>query len=545
MTSQLPSRRILMAFVVFLHVSSSMATTVPADLCLRTRRCDTRTLFVSSLFLRPNDSSKCGITSQSTEDAIRNRINTVRFSNIPQRRATDNLFIFSVRGGDDATIQGDYATHIDSSDTISSSKARGVSLSLFLTYLSVMCSKCALPTTLSILILPNSGLIHSNTGLTRQGMMSRLLALSTVAIAMGKLLLGPIIDALGGVLSLQIALSTLLICLGCIGFGPTTCPTLTTFACYWIVVDFAFSSCWAACVKTIRDTLPEMNWVKEVGRLAMAARIGNALGFAFFASLLQWTITGASAPSTAGVGSIEEEWRWVYRAAALIQLLPLLMLTHYGNGITNNAMSTYKREESVTTSRLDQSLTILRYQSLKPEFWLHLISRSLIMVLVSFLLFIPSFMAQCYGMTSSSSAQVGSLFALGCLLSVSTLSEKSFPSVGMITNETGPRESRLIQVNYRRKAYSMLAFLATSTMCLLIQTIFLRGTISLTPLIGSLLMFLFGFSLGKIKYSKKHLLLQFRLELMNHFIIVSNTILSSSNNLCIKKWWYSGFCNNC
>ena len=477
-----PSRRLMFAFAVLMHASSSIARTVP-DLCLRRRRSNTRTLFVSSLISRQNDSSRpdrIGITSQSTEDTIRNRIYTVRFSNIYQRRATDSLVIYSVRGGDDAA-------HIDSRDTINSTKARGVSLSLFLTYLSVICAKCALPTTLSILTLPNSGLLHSNTVLTRQGMISRLLALSTVAIALGKLLLGPIIDNLGGVLSLQIALSTLLLCLGCIGFGPTTCPTLTSFACYWIVVDFAFSSCWAACVKTIRDTLPETNWVKEVGRLAMAARIGNALGFAFFASLLQWTITGVSAPSI-------EEWRWVYRAAALIQIIPLTMLTHYGSGVTNKGM-TYKREASVTASRLDQSLSILRYQARKPEFWLHLISRSLIMVLVSFLLFIPSFMTQCYDMTSSSSARVGSLFAMGCLLSVSTLSEKTFPSVGKITN--GPRESRLIQVHYRRKAYSMLAFLATSTLCLLIQTIFLRGTISLTPLIGSLLIFLFGFSLGK------------------------------------------------
>ena len=209
----------------------------------------------------------------------------------------------------------------------------------------------------------------------------------------------------------------------------------------------------------------------------MAARIGNALGFAFFASLLQWTITGVAAPSTAA-GSIEQ-WRWVYRAAALIQLIPLMMLTHYGNGITKKAMSTYKREDSVTTSRLNQSLSILRYQALKPEFWLHLISRSIIMVLVSFLLFIPSVMAQCYGMTSSSSARVGSLFALGCLLSVSTLSEKSFPSAGMIT--TVPRGSRMI------------------------QAIFLQGTISLTPLIGSLLMFLFGFSIGKTSFQQAFL----------------------------------------
>jgi hypothetical protein len=36
-------------------------------------------------------------------------------------------------------------------------------------------------------------------------------------------------------------------------------------------------------------------------------------------------------------------------------------------------------------------------------------------------------------------------------------------------------------------------------MCLMFQTAFLRGVIHLTPLLGSLLMFLFGFSLGKAR----------------------------------------------
>jgi hypothetical protein len=122
-------------------------------------------------------------------------------------------------------------------------EARGISPSLFLTYLAVMAAKCALPSTLSMLASPDSGLAHRDAILSRQDVISRLLALSTMSIAAGKLLLGPLIDAIGGVLSLQIALSTLFICLGSIGFWAGTCPTLTTFAVYGIVVDSAFSSC--------------------------------------------------------------------------------------------------------------------------------------------------------------------------------------------------------------------------------------------------------------------------------------------------------------
>ncbi|KAL3766112.1 hypothetical protein ACHAW5_001357 [Stephanodiscus triporus] len=411
----------------------------------------------------------------------------MRFSNKSHQTKTEGMLFSSVRRG------GDNAADAIEAENCNNSNARGISFSLFLTYLTVMGAKCALPSTLSMLTSPISGLAHHNAVLSRQDVISRLLALSTVSIATGKLLLGPLIDTFGGVLSLQIALSTLFICLGCIGFGTATCPTLTAFAIYWIVVDFAFSSCWAACVKTIRDCLSEKNWAREIGRLAMAARTGNAIGFAFFASLLQWKFTGVAAQST---GPMNTSWRRVFRAAGLIQLIPLLMLTYFGgkgDKKSQKMTNSYKQDESKTTSSsLNQSLTILRYQSRRPEFWLHLISRSLIMVLVSFLLFIPSFMTQCYGMSSASSARVGSLFALGCLLAVSTLAERTYPSVAAISSA-----GRTPSINlHRRKAYFMLAFLATAAICLLIQTAFLRDIIHLTPLLGSLLMFLFGFSLG-------------------------------------------------
>jgi len=332
----------------------------------------------------------------------------VRFSNKPHHKATDGVFCISGHADD---ARGDDAGEETKNDN--NFKARGISISLFLTYLTVMGAKCALPSTLSMLTSPNSGLAHHNAMLSRQDVISRLLALSTVSIAAGKLL--------------------------------------------------------------------------------------NALGFALFASLLQLKFTGVALQST---GPVNTAWRRVFRVAGLIQLIPLLMLTYFGgkgdSGFGEKTKNTNKQDRSTTPSAPNQSLIILRTQSRRPEFWLHLISRSLIMVLVSFLLFIPSYMAQCYGMSSASSARVGSLFALGCLVAVSTLAERSYPSV-----TTMSRAGKIPSINlHRQKAYFMLAFLATAAMCLMIQIAFLRDVIHLTPLLGSLLMFLFGFSLGKTHHRK-------------------------------------------
>lgn len=403
----------------------------------------------------------------------------------PTQRPIELIMLSSIHGGGHAASK-----YEREDDKNSKSTNWGISLSLFLTYLTVMGAKCALPSTLSMLVASNSGLDHNNMLLSRQDVISRLIALSTISIAAGKFLLGPVIDTLGGVQSLRIALSTICICLSFIGFGSRTCPTLVSFAVYWIIVDFAFSSCWAASIKTIRDHLSEEKWATEIGRLAIAARTGNALSFAFFAVLLQWA--SARVPSTQTLGTLNASWRWVFRFAGAIQLIPLFLLSYFSKGFLGksdgNAYNN-KQNKDIQKSTLKQSLEILCYQARTPEFWLHLISRSLIMVLVSFLLFIPSFMAECYDMSHASSTRVGSIFSLGCLLSVSTLAEKTYP-IGSITQKSQSSFS------FRRKAYSMLGFLSVASLCSIVQIAFLQDFLPLTPILGSVLMFLFGFSLG-------------------------------------------------
>lgn len=373
----------------------------------------------------------------------------------------------------------------------------GISLSLFITYLTVMAAKCALPSTLSIITSTNSDLLHNSAKLSRDDIISRLLALSTLSIAAGKIFLGPVIDSLGGIFSLQIALSTLFLCLGSIG-GAQTCPTLSSLAVYWIIVDFGFSSCWAACVKTIREYTEEKRWSKEIGRLAMAARIGNAISFACFSWLLQWSSTR----TRTGLGStLNTSWRWVYRASSAIQLIPLAMLTYFGrrsrSNIATRQLERYKNIENPTTRSSLLSLKILRREAGKAEFWLHLLSRTITMVLVSFLLFIPTFMSQCYEMSSASAARVGSMFALGCLLSVSTLAAKTYPStnISRTQSHSNRKQSLMIPV-YKQKAIFMAIFLALSTGCLTLHMLFLKNIINLSSELGSMIMLVWGFSLA-------------------------------------------------
>ena len=123
------------------------------------------------------------------------------------------------------------------------------------------------------------------------------------------------------------------------------------------------------------------------------------------------------------------------------------------------------------------------------------------MVLVSFLLFIPTFMTQCYEISTAQAARVGSMFALGCLASVSSLAAKTYPSSD---SAQAMQSKSFLQSNnnqsltpvYKRKAYFMAMFLSLSTACLTAQMLFLKNVINLSSTMGSMLMFLWGFSLA-------------------------------------------------
>eukprot|EP00980_Cylindrotheca_fusiformis_P027917 scaffold22568_cov125-Cylindrotheca_fusiformis.AAC.14 len=370
--------------------------------------------------------------------------------------------LFGIRGGgSENSLQACSITDQDSPEE--RWRRRGMTAALSSTYFTVMGAKCALPAVLSLLTSVDGGLSFTTTGSTPQSSMARLLGLSTLAVALGKLLLGPVIDALGGIVALQLAVAALTALITTV----SVTQRFSIFAFCWIFVDFIFSSCWASCINAIHQSFPEEEWGRQIGMLAAGARTGNACAFALFASILY-----------ALEDKMKQPWRVVFGVSAVLQVLPMSLLAYFGRKTLQKKQSSQNEEllpEQSSTS-LKQSLTTLRREAGKVEFWLHLISRSCLMVFASFLLFVPTLMTQVYKVSSGFAAQTGSIYALGCLLSV-TLGSQVYSKL--------PK---------RKQALAICVLMGSATMTSLAQLSHVSGFFPLSPFASAVSFFLWGFS---------------------------------------------------
>lgn len=313
----------------------------------------------------------------------------------------------------------------------------------------------------ALILSPESGLNFST---SPQQQMSTLLFLSTLAIALGKLTLGPVIDKFGGIMSLKalhLSLSVLLVSIGSV-------KSVTLFAICWVLVDLGFSSCWPSCLASVHQAFQPNLWTKKIGLLAMAARTGNATAFFIFGALLQCFQNRPNA------------WRFVFWVSAALQIVPLVLLNSFSKDVGDDACFVSTRYD-VRADQAGDSMQRSPFQVLRKEvkcvdFWLQLVSRSALMVFGSFLLFVPTFMIHCYSMSTDNASRVGSLFAIGCMLSLS-LGSNIYSSLPL------PR---------RISAITMLLLL--SVFCSVAQLIHVAGIITLSPLLGAMMMMLWGFS---------------------------------------------------
>jgi len=351
-------------------------------------------------------------------------------------------------------------------DQTATAHTRGMRIALASAYFAVMFAKCALPSVLSMLTSTESGLTFSPTAWNNASpkqLIARQLTLSTLAIALGKVLLGPVIDHFGGIVSLKTALALLAVLLGIVSCAQ---PFLL-FALCWVGVDFIFSSCWAASIKAIHETFPKEEWSRHIGSLAAAARAGNAAAFAFFAMVLKFFD-----------GRMRQSWRPVFALSGLLQLVPIVLLSYFGRKAAPVNEHEYELLPVATTKKpsLGASLATLQREAKTPEFWLHLVSRSTLMVFASFLLFVPTLMSQVYGTSPGFAAQSGSIYALGCLLSVTTISQ------------VYPKLSR------NGKIRSILMLLGAATVSSVAQLGHMAGQWHLSAAASAAFLFLWGFA---------------------------------------------------
>ena len=378
-----------------------------------------------------------------------------------------------------------------------------MAVALFATYFTVMGAKCALPSVLSLLTNPTHGLSFRGYQSNPQVLMAQVLATSTMAVAVGKLSLGPLIDKHGGILSLQVCLSglcLLLMVLACAkSFG--------TFAVSWVFVDFIFSSCWAGCINAVHQSFPEKEWAGRVGMLAAAARTGNASAFLLFATVLQWCHRNLLCNGS-------RAWRAVFLVSAALQTIPLTLLYYFGrmtpspdyNLNANDDNNNEEEEQGLVVNnkrgrRVAQEPPLVpnnkgqqptnnsnnKFVLLSPtalatlqkvvktkEFWLHMVSRSALMLFGSFLLFVPTLMAKVYGVTEAQGARVGSIFALGCLVSVSTAA-KPYASL--------PK---------KRRMQLLMGLMGVATLCAGANLAHVSGALFLSPTAATVSLFLWG-----------------------------------------------------
>jgi MFS family permease len=370
----------------------------------------------------------------------------------------------------------DNSKNDDDDDDDNNRLQRGMAAALGATYLTVMAAKCALPSVLPLLKAPDgTGLSYSSLSLSLllspQELFARLLLVATLSVAFGKVLLGPVIDHFGGIASLQAALIALAALLAFISVN----QSFLGFAIAWIAVDFIFSSCWASCINAIHQSFPPEAWSRQIGTLAISARIGNAMAFAGFSVMLQFF-----------QNRMRQAWRPIFLASAVLQALPIGLLRFYGpkvkihnNSISQSSSSLSKSSSSKPSFRSSLP-TLSRLAKTQPAFWLHLISRSVLMVFASFLLFVPSLLRNVYGASPAASARGGSIYALGCLLSVTF----------------GSRIYNAQRLSKRGKVTTMIALLTLATLSSAAQLGHAMGILHLSVNASAAMLFVWGFSMS-------------------------------------------------
>lgn len=346
-------------------------------------------------------------------------------------------------------------------------RQRYMAIALSACSFTVMGAKCALPAVLALLTSQSTGLTYSIDASPEQ-QMARQLTRAALAIAVGKLTLGPVIDHFGGIFSLKVALSSLTALL----FTMSLSQSFFLFAGCYTLVDFIFSAIWAASINAIYQSFDKTKWTNQIGNLAAAARAGNSLAFFFFAFILQVFENRG----------MRQYWRPVFFAAALVQLPAITFISIFGQKkrqpmVDRNAQERLSFDSHDTLPPRKGSLTTLCRVTSTLDFWLHLVSRTSLMIFASFLMFVPKLMTEVYRTTPAQGAQAGALYALGSFLSVTTLS-KIYPRLG--------RQARLYTV--------CLLLLVGATGSSIAQLGHVSLWWSINPRLSAFSMFLWGLS---------------------------------------------------
>jgi len=224
-----------------------------------------------------------------------------------------------------------------------------------------------------------------------------------------------------------------------------------------------------------------------------------------------------------------QPWIVVFLVSTVLQILPLFLLFHFG-GITLSAnRQKQQQQERIQQDNIDnskkkksnsnkekkkstetaadvtaksrngggptfrESLIVLRREATTPEFWLHLTSRSCLMVFASFLLFVPTLMNQVYGCSNAVAAQVASAYSLGCLLSVS-FGSRFFASLSSSSLSSSSSFTKSSSSSSWKQITAIIILLSLATAASSVQLLHAMGRASVSWTMSTLSMFVWGFA---------------------------------------------------
>lgn len=249
------------------------------------------------------------------------------------------------------------------------------------TYSAIIAAKTTLPVTLESLL--RSGAAGSG--------FERLPYRSTMAIIVGKLVLGPITNMMGPFRFL----AAVLMCMGacCALCGASTGGGFFSLA--WCLLNFAFGGAWGGITAAIREGAPD-SWGDQLASCGLASRLSVVLAAATFGRILAH-------------GHIHgyEAWRRVFFVATALTVAPIPGLLRWNRAFS--AQPPPIRDKINDEGGSDEPLRAALHRfSHSRTFWALLSARAFHMVVSSFVGFCPIFLGTAFFTTLTSGSAIAS-----------------------------------------------------------------------------------------------------------------------------------------
>lgn len=112
----------------------------------------------------------------------------------------------------------------------------------------------ALPASLSLIV--NDVTLHK----THDSQLSALIVTATLATMLGKIVLGPSTDKLGGERTMKITMLAITMAL----LSCSVCGSVQSFGISWIILSFVYAAAWGAVGKVVRERFPVAQWSTQL-----------------------------------------------------------------------------------------------------------------------------------------------------------------------------------------------------------------------------------------------------------------------------------------